>query len=320
MKTLVTGAAGFVGSHFVNSIPSEDIVALVRVNKVGNFNRIKDVGNVKCVWHDLRSPINEQTIEEIGEVDNIIHFGAETHVDRSITNPLDFVESNLIGTFNLLEYARKIGLKGRFIQFSTDEVFGPAKPGQFYMEKDNQIAKNPYAATKAGAEQLVFAWANTYGLNISIVRSMNIFGEYQNAEKFVPLCINKILNGETIYIHSDKTKTIPGSRYYIHADDVATGVKMVLENGVNDTAYHCVGEKEISNLYLAQCIAGFLDRKLKYELVDFHSSRPGHDLRYALGNVNLKERGWDVTDIFENNLNKTVRWYLDNPVWLGAKK
>lgn len=317
--TLVTGGAGFVGSHLINSMDASQVIALVRTGKVGSERRILS-REVRTVWCDLRSPINDQTIEEIGPIDNIVHMGAETHVDRSITEPEDFVMSNFVGTFNLLEYAHKIELPGRFIQFSTDEVFGPAPQGVFYGEDDAQKAKNPYAATKAASEQLAWAWANTYDLNVSVVRSMNIFGEMQNAEKFIPLCIRKILKGERIFIHANKEKTKSGSRYYIHADDVARGVKTVLEHGENDKSYHCVGAEEISNLDLAKMIADQLERPLDYELVDFHSSRPGHDLRYALANENLQALDWTQSRDFANDLRATVRWYLNNPSWLVGGK
>lgn len=316
---LVTGGVGFVGSHLINSMDPDNVVALVRLGKVGNFNRLQNHG-IRCVWHDLRSPINEQTIEEIGPIDDIVHMGAETHVDRSIDNPLDFVESNIMGTFNLLEYARKIKLKGRFLQFSTDEVFGPAPQGVFYGERDYQMAKNPYAATKASAEQLAWAWANTYGLNVSTIRSMNIFGEMQNAEKFIPLCIRKILRGETIYIHANKEKTKSGSRFYIYAGDVAQAVKLVLTHGENNVAYHAVGQEEIYNLDLALAIGKILGRKVKFELIDFHSSRPGHDLRYALANTNLDRLGWRQLEAFEDDLERTVQWYVANSRWLGMNK
>lgn len=313
--TLITGGAGFVASHLINKMPSDKVVALVRLGKVGSYERIKDRFNVKMIFHDFRSPFSDRLIDEIGPINNIIHMGAETHVDRSIGFPVEFVESNVLGTMNVLEYARKIKLDGRFIQFSTDEVFGPAPGGHFYYENDYQMAKNPYAGAKAGAEQLAWAWANTYGLNVSVIRSMNIFGKYQDSEKFIPLCIRKILNGEVISIHSNKDKTKSGTRFYIHADDVADAVKLVLERGKNDTSYHCVGEKEVSNLDLALTIGKILGKVVKYEMVDFHSSRPGHDLRYALGNIKLADLGWKLSKTFEDSLIETVEWYLANPVW-----
>lgn len=317
MSILVTGAIGFMGSHFIKSLPPGSAVGLVRNGKVGDVNRLGDSKDIRLVWHDLKSPISDEKIKEIGHISNIVHFAAETHVDRSITNPQDFVESNIMGTFNLLEYARKIKLEGRFLQFSTDEVFGPAPKDYFYKENDVQVPKNPYAATKSASEALVYAWANTYGLNISIVRSMNIFGQFQNAEKFIPLCIRKIMNGETIYIHSDKTKTVSGSRYYIHASNVVEGVTTVLFKGENNKSYHCVGEQEVFNLDMAKDIASYLGKELKYEMVDFHSSRPGHDLRYALANENLAKLNWKLSLPFNHGLMDTIEWYMQNKAWCG---
>lgn len=313
---LVTGGMGFVASHLINSLDPSEVVTLVRMNQVGTPKRLQNEG-VRVVWHDLRSPLNDQTIKDIGPIDHVVHMGAQTHVDRSITDPGDFVMSNLVGTFNLLEYARKIGLKGRFVQFSTDEVFGPAPDGMAYAETSFQMAKNPYAATKAGAEQLAWAWANTYGLNVSVVRSMNIFGPMQDAEKFIPLCIRKILLGETISIHANKDRTRSGSRYYIHASDVAEAVKLVLISGQNNEAYHCFGGEEIFNAELAMMIGEIMELSVEFELVDFHSSRPGHDLRYALTGNNLAGLGWSAKKPFAQGLRETVNWYLQNRDWLG---
>jgi dTDP-glucose 4,6-dehydratase len=285
------------------------------MGKVGNLRRLEG-RQVRCVWHDLRSPIGRSTQREIGEITDIVHMAAETHVDRSIAEPIPFVEANVLGTAHLLEYAREIKLPGRFIQFSTDEVFGPAPEGQTYGEEDFPHARNPYAATKAGAEQLLLAWCNTYGLHGSIVRSMNVFGEYQDAEKFIPKVIGKVLRGETVTIHADKSLQKAGSRFYIHADDVAGGVREVLRKGEDLRAYHIVGEKEIDNLSLAEQIAKIMDKPLHYKMVDFHSSRPGHDLRYALADTNMITLGWQRKLGFQKALKRTVNWYLEHKEWL----
>jgi dTDP-glucose 4,6-dehydratase len=252
----------------------------------------------------------------IGPITDIVHFGAETHVDRSITDPIPFMESNIIGTANVLDYARRINLSGKFVMFSTDEVFGPAPEGVAYSEYDPTHAQNPYAAAKAGAEQICLSYANTYGLDISIMRSMNIFGEMQDGEKFIPLVIKKILNNEKIMIHADKTKTKAGSRFYTYVEDVCRAVDKVLINGKSGNAYHVTGEKEVDNLSLVQSISKIIGKPCEYELVDFHSSRPGHDLRYALADNYMSTLGWKRTQTFEQSLEKTVNWYLSNKEWL----
>ena len=179
------------------------------------------------------------------------------------------------------------------IYFSTDEVFGPAPNGVFYDEDARYNSTNPYSATKAGGEELAVAYRNTYKLPVIITHTMNVFGETQHTEKFIPKCINKIQKGETIEIHSDSTKTIAGSRFYIYAGDVAEAILFLLGPAGKLEKYNIVGKQEINNFDLAKMIAEILNKPLKCEFVDFHSSRPGHDLRYALSGKKMKDLGWE---------------------------
>ena len=329
IKVLGTGFAGFVGSHFLEHILKNtdwDIVILDRLNYASTgFDRLRDISvfdekRVKIFTADFTKPIVDGLAKEIGDIDYIIHMGAETHVDRSIENPEPFVMSNVVGTFRMLEFAKTFPNLKRFVYFSTDEVFGPAPEGTSYKEWDRYNSGNPYAATKAGGEELCLAYHNTYNLPIIITHTMNVYGERQHPEKFIPLCIRKILYGEKITIHSNKDKTKAGSRFWIHARNVAEAICWLLENkdAKNGDKFNIVGEKEVDNLSMALFIADVLERKLVYEMVDFHSSRPGHDLRYALDGTKLKEMGFEYPKTFEQSLEKTIKWTLENPEWISS--
>jgi dTDP-glucose 4,6-dehydratase len=243
--------------------------------------------------------------------------GAETHVDKSIENPEPFVVSNVVGTMHLLEFARTLPSLKKFIMFSTDEVYGPAPLGVAFKETDRYNSTNPYAGTKAGAEQLALAYANTYKVPVIVTNTMNVFGERQHPEKFIPLCVRKILAGETITIHASPDKQRAGSRFWIHARNVASAVMFLLENGQFRESYNIVGEREVDNLNMAKLIAIILGKDLYYDMVDFHSSRPGHDLRYALDGSKMRAMGWELPLKFEESLEHMVRWTLKRPKWLN---
>ena len=273
---------------------------------------------VKFIWWDLKAPLNDFVKKDIGKVDYIWHLAASSHVDRSIQDPLLFVMDNVVGTCNILNFAREIKDLELFIYFGTDEVFGPAPEGVFYKEWDRYKSGNPYAATKAGAEELCVAFCNTYKLPIIIVHSMNIYGERQHPEKFIPMTIKKVLKGEKVLIHADPTKTKSGSRCWIHARNVLKALLFLTEKGEIGDKYNIVGEEK-TNLEIAQLIAKIVGKELKYEMVDFHSSRPGHDLRYALDGSKLKSMGFKYPRTLEESLEKTIQWYLkpENKRWLN---
>lgn len=333
-RVLLTGGAGFIGHHFVEGILKAtdwEIIILDKLDISGNLNRLSDIKvwpfekhRVKFLWHDLRAPLNDSALDTIGSVQYIIHLAAASHVDRSITHPLEFVADNVTGTAHLLEAARGplAGDLERFVYFSTDEVYGPAPPGRDYVEGERHNPANPYAASKSGAEALCRAYRNTYGTPIQITNTMNVFGERQHPEKFIPLVIRKCCKGEPVTIHADATCTKAGSRFYIHARNVCAAVLHVLEQPLTESrepdadTWHIRGEKEVDNLALAQFIAQVVGEPLKHEMVDFHSSRPGHDLRYAMDGTRLKESGWAHPKGFEESLEKCIRWMLDRPEWL----
>lgn len=327
---LVTGGTGFVGHHLIEHFLSKiewnvglEIIILDRLDKTSTLNRLRNLSNwdnfqryVRFVWHDLKAPIGDMVSKEIGQVDFIVHLAASSHVDRSIEDPLLFAMDNVIGTTNILNFARTQKNLQTFINFSTDEVFGPAPEGVRYREWDRFKPGNPYAASKAGAESMADAFCNTYGLPVITTHTMNVIGERQHPEKFIPKAINAILRGDVLPIHSNKDKTRAGSRFWIHAANVSDAVLFVMMNGVDGEKYNIVGEVEIDNLTLAQKIANILDKKLIYEMVDFHSSRPGHDLRYALNGDALASLGWRPPEGFDASLERIVHWYVKNPGWL----
>ena len=335
-RALVTGGAGFIAHHVISQILKQtdwEIVTLDRLDFSGNLNRLQDVlkdfsdedrSRVNVVFHDLKAAVNPLIASEIGKVDYILHLAAGSHVDRSIEYPMEFVLDNVVGTANILDYARSVDNLERFVYFSTDEVFGPAPAGVNYEENDRYNSTNPYSATKAGGEELAVAYHNTYGVPVYITHTMNVFGQRQHPEKFIPMCIKRIRDGESITIHSDPTKTVPGSRHYIHAEDVADALLFLLnqdtieENnwgGAKCPKFNIVGARELNNLELAQMIALIQNKQLNYELVDFHSPRPGHELRYALSGEKMKMMGWEPKPI-EERVSEVVQWTLDNPRWI----
>jgi dTDP-glucose 4,6-dehydratase len=319
VRVLVTGGAGFIGHHIVAKLLADghEVVTLDRLDCSGNLNRLAEIPNqgLEIVFHDLRAPISNGIFWRLGRLDWVLHVAAASHVDRSIEDPLSFVYDNVVGTCNALMCAREKGAK--FLYFSTDEVFGPAPDGVKYQEWDRYRSGNPYAATKAGGEELAISFANTYSMHVVVTHTMNVFGRRQHGEKFIPSTIAKVADGKTVTIHSDKTKTRAGSRFYIHADAVADAVDFVMRNGVSGEKYNIVGEREVDNLSLAQMIAGYVGQPLRYEMVDFHSSRPGHDLRYALDGSKLATMGWTPPQTFDEALASTVQWTLAHEAWLN---
>ena len=340
-RALITGGAGFIAHHLIYHLIKEtdwEIISLDRLDYSGNLNRLDNVlsnlsdtdrARVKIVFHDLKSEINPWIRKEIGDINFILHLAAGSHVDRSIELPMEFVMDNVVGTANILEYARYINTEKskfeRFVYFSTDEVFGPAPDGINYKENDRYNSTNPYSATKAGGEELAVAYQNTYSLPVIITHTMNVFGERQHPEKFIPMCIKRIRDGETVTIHSDKSKKIAGSRHYIHAEDVSEAILFLLKakiknevdwGGAKCPKFNIVGSEELTNLELAEIIAESQNKKLNYEMVDFHSSRPGHDLRYALSGEKMKSMGWVPKIKVSSRIKQVVDWSLDNPSWI----
>jgi dTDP-glucose 4,6-dehydratase len=342
-RVMITGGAGFIGHHLIDKfLKSTDweIISLDRLDYSGNLNRLSSViseyppevqQRVRIVWHDLKAEISDLSRNFTGDVDIIIHLAASSHVDRSITHPMEFLMDNTAGTVNILNFARQQKNLERFIYFSTDEIFGIAPNGTSYKERDRYNSTNPYSASKAAAEEFCVAFENTYKLPIYITHTMNVFGQRQHPEKYIPMCIRKVHRGETIQIHANAEKTIPGSRFYIHASDVADAMLFLLTlpedkkklvvtpdiTGAKCPKFNVVGKEEIDNLQLASWIAYAQNKELKYELIDFHTSRPGHDLRYALDGSYMESLGWVPSVSIQERITQVVRWSLEHMEWVN---
>lgn len=333
-RILLTGISGFVASHLFEHIMINtdwSVVGSYRNNTAGSLLRIEEILSKRPEWNDrltllrldLNDTINHTDKKRIGKIDVVIHAAANSHVDRSITNPMEFVQDNCVATVKLLEYVRQLPVDDRplFYYFSTDEVFGPAPKDRNYTEEDRHRPNNPYAAAKSASEQFVQAYGNTYGIKFIISNCMNIIGERQDPEKYVGLVINKVLKGEKLSVHASPSGE-PGKRHYLHARNIASAVTFLIENGQSGERYNVVGDKEVDNLEMAQLIAQYVNEwqtqhgqtptPLVYELVDFHSSRPGHDLRYGLDGSKLKSMGFSYPVSFEDTLKRVVFWTLDN--------
>jgi len=335
-RILLTGGNGHVGCHLIEHILKNTDWDIVNIDKLSysseGFDRIKDIQafdnkRVTTYTYDLIHPLSEGLKKEMGvDFDYILHIAAESHVDNSINHPRKFITNNIQSTITMLEFARAVKPK-KFLYFSTDEVYGSAPKDLDYTEGDRHNAGNPYSASKSASEQIVRAYANTYKIPCVITNTMNILGERQHPEKYLPKVINCVLDGKTLPVHSNKDKTKAGTRFYIHARNVSDAVLFVLEKtdelldnyDASQGTFNIVGEKELDNLELAQMIAKEVGGELKYEMVDFHSQRPGHDLRYALDGNKMKKLGWAPPHTIEKSIKNIVEWSLRdcNKKWLG---
>jgi dTDP-glucose 4,6-dehydratase len=331
-RVLLTGAGGFFGSHLLRHLlvnTDWDFVTPCSWTHKGTPERLEnaiagmDKNRVTVITHDLTAPFTEVTKKRIGKIDIILNIASNSHVNRSIDNPGEFVIGNTLLAYNLLEYAREIKPE-LFLQFSTDEVYGVAPEGVNHKEWSSIVPSNPYSASKACQEAIAISYWRTYGLPIVITNTMNLFGETQDAEKYTAQLIKKIYKDETVTVHGSEGNI--GSRFYLHARNAADAVLYIVKNlpaklyneGENllPDRYNIVGDKEMDNLELAKLVASMMGKELKYELVDFHKGRPGHDRRYALDGTKLKEAGWIAPMEFETSLKKSIEWTLNNPQWL----
>lgn len=331
-KIVITGGCGFIGHHVVEHFAKTTDCNIVVIDKLSyaslGYDRLRDTGvmeRVKVFTCDLVQPIPEGIVYELGnKIDFIVHMAAETHVDNSIADPVPFIRNNVDSTISILEYTRKLmqhecELKA-FFYFSTDEVFGPALGSTLYDEWDRHKPTNPYSSSKSAAENICIAYENTYKIPLMIVNVMNAFGERQHPEKFIPKCISKVLRGEKVHIHSYPDRKRAGTRFYIHARNIAAAVQFLLKNGSVGEKYNITGEQEVDNLELAQFIAEVCDRPLNYEMVNHHETRPGHDLRYGLSGEKMTKMGWQLPLGFRESLRNTILWTLSNQQWLNLKR
>jgi dTDP-glucose 4,6-dehydratase len=313
-KLLVTGGLGFIGSNFIldrlTNYPDSDIHNLDSMSYGANPQNLSRVRNdsryhfMKC---DLRD--RKQVEELVSVADIVVNFAAETHVDRSIANPTAFLESNVIGTQSLLEGARKANVK-KFVQISTDEVYGSASSSQSFDENSVLNPSSPYSASKAAADLFALSYHKTYGLPVSILRCTNNFGPYQFPEKFIPKSIIRAVLGKQIPVYGDGSQV----RDWIYVGDFCEAISIVIESGLPGRVYNVSAGNELANLEIVKRILDLL--KKSTDLIQFVEDRPGHDNRYSLHSHVIRERlGWTPQLTLDDALKRTVTWYLSNRNW-----
>lgn len=324
-RILITGASGFLGSHFLEEIlinTDWDVIAMCRMTYVGDMDRIttslyvhQHAERIKIIYHDLKFQFPPHIIEAIGEVDYIVHIAANSHVTRSIEHPRQFVEDNVIGTLNLLEWYREYSPKALCINYLTDEVFGPAPEGYDFKEDDRWRPSNPYSASKAGQGALGIAYHNTYKLPIIHTYTMNLFGERQHKEKFVALIIDRLQHNKPVSIHAklDQHGNVEyvGQRHWIHARNAANATLFLLQHGTPGEHYNVVGDTELNNDDMVRHIAKIMNVEPRLQYVDMEKSRPGHDRRYSLDGSKLRNMGWKQPICFSRSLEKTIDWMIN---------
>ena len=328
---IITGGAGFIGSHvvrlFVTKYPDYKIINLDALTYAGNLENLKDIENAPNYTFVKADITDAQHINEVFaqyQPDGIIHLAAESHVDRSITNPNAFIQTNVMGTANLLNAAREIwkdGLEGkRFYHVSTDEVYGSLGETGFFLETTPYDPQSPYSASKAASDHLVRAYGNTYGLPFVLTNCSNNYGPNHFPEKLIPLFINNIRNNKSLPVYGDGKYT----RDWLYVIDHARAIDTVFHNGKNGETYNIGGFNEWQNIELVKLLCEKMDEKLgrkpgtSAQLITYIKDRPGHDRRYAIDATKIKtELGWEPSVTFEEGLAKTIDWYLANEEWLN---
>ncbi|HUH34250.1 MAG TPA: dTDP-glucose 4,6-dehydratase [Moheibacter sp.] len=327
---LITGGAGFIGAHvvrhFVEKYPTYQIINLDALTYAGNLENLKDVEkapNYQFVKADITDEQLILSIFETHQPDAVIHLAAESHVDRSIHSPLEFVKTNVLGTVNLLNAAKKIWdgkYEGkRFHHVSTDEVYGTLGETGLFTETTAYDPHSPYSASKASSDHFVRAYADTYGMPVVLTNCSNNYGPNQFPEKLIPLCIHNILNKKPLPIYGDGKYT----RDWLYVIDHAIAIDLVFHEGKDREVYNVGGFNEWKNIDLVQELCKQMDEKLgnaagtSAQLITFVKDRPGHDLRYAIDATKInQELGWKPSVTFEEGLSKTIDWYLNNQEWL----
>lgn len=331
MKTiLITGGAGFIGSHvvrlFLKKYPNDRIVNVDCLTYAGNLENLSDIDHLpNYIFEkiDIRDSVSlSQTFERYNP-DTVIHLAAESHVDRSILNPMEFVETNVVGTVNLLNSAKnnwKDSFEGKlFYHVSTDEVFGALGAKGLFTEETPYSPNSPYSASKASSDHFVRAYHETYGMPIVISNCSNNYGPNQFPEKLIPLMISNIINGKTLPVYGDGKYT----RDWLYVEDHASAIETVYRKGIIGETYCIGGWNELQNIDLINQLCDLMDNKLKLELgtsrklVEFVKDRPGHDKRYAIDARKMEnDLEWKPRESFESGIKKTIDWYLENEIWL----
>jgi dTDP-glucose 4,6-dehydratase len=312
-KYLVTGGAGFIGSNFVHYLLLKNkecqVINLDKLTYAGNLENLSDLKGERR-HHFVHGDIADTNcVEEIFKkgVDVVVNFAAETHVDRSIADPSDFIRTDVYGTYVLMEAARKYEVQ-KFVQISTDEVYGSIESGSF-KETDTLMPRNPYSASKAGADRLAYSYWATYQLPVIVTRASNNYGPYQYPEKFIALSLTNLLEGKTMPIYGDG-KNI---RDWLYVEDHCSALVHLIEHGKNGEVYNVAGGNERENIEVAQEILNYL--KLSENSIQFVKDRLGHDRRYSLNSDKLKSLGWSPRFSFKEALHLTIDWYRDHEDW-----
>ena len=311
-KLLVTGGAGFIGSNFIRLMlerhKSIQITNLDKLTYAGNLNNLKDIEN-DSRYRFVKGDICDQTVVDplVRESDVIINFAAESHVDRSIGRPEDFIETDIFGTFQLLEAARRHGID-RFIQISTDEVYGSIEKGWFE-ETDALMPSSPYSASKAGADRLVYSYFVTYKLPVIISRASNNYGPYQYPEKLISLFVTNALEDKALPVYGDGLYV----RDWLYVLDHCDAIDFLLDHGKEGEVYNVGGGNEKTNIEITDIILTTLEKP--DSLITFVEDRKGHDRRYALSIKKIKNLGWKPGHQFEDAMQETITWYRDNKTW-----
>jgi len=327
---LITGGAGFIGSHlvrlFVNKYPNYKIINLDKLTYAGNMNNLRDIENAKNYEFVKADIVDAEKMYEVFEKyqpDAVIHLAAESHVDRSITNPNEFIFTNIVGTANLLNAARKLWGDNfddkKFYHVSTDEVYGSLGETGFFLETTSYDPRSPYSASKASSDHLVRAYNHTYKLPIVISNCSNNYGSYQFPEKLIPLFINNIKTNKALPVYG-KGENI---RDWLWVEDHCRAIDVIFHNGKDGDTYNIGGHNEWTNIDLIKLLCKIMDKKLGREegesekLITYVTDRAGHDMRYAIDSTKLQnELSWKPSLQFEEGLEKTVDWYLENTEWV----
>jgi dTDP-glucose 4,6-dehydratase len=317
MKLLVTGGAGFIGSNFIRSLlqgsPQYRIVNFDKLTYAGNLANLHAVAgnpNYSFVKGDICDPIRVE--EAMAGCDAVVHFAAESHVDRSIYEPAPVIQTNVTGTFILLQVARKVGIK-RFVHVSTDEVYGDMEPAQFADECTPLRPSSPYSASKASSDLLVLSYVRTFGFPGLVTRASNNYGPFQFPEKFLPLLITNTIDNKPLPIYGDGMQ----QRDWLHVTDHCLGIQAVLEKGRVGEAYNIGGLDVVDNLTMAKRLLNIIGRP--ESLLTYVKDRPGHDRRYALTCDKMeKELSWRPSIALEDGLRETIKWYSENSEWMAG--